>query len=333
MRTVALEEHFNLPFLTKRVPPTALRQRGYPPPEETPSIVHTPQAKLPDVSTARLNDMDANGITVQVLSLAGPGADLLPGEEGTAFAREANDALARTVEGCPDRYAGFAHLPMQEPAAAADELERSVKMLGFSGGMVNGLTQGRFLDDPSFDGLLTRAEQLGVPLYLHPNLPPPEVHDAYYAGMPKPAISNALATVGWGWHSETAIHVLRLALSGALDRHPKLQLIIGHMGEMLPVMLERYDDALSPDAASYLQRPVSQTVLDQVHVTTGGIFARPAFEALLATFGIERIMFSVDYPFRSNQAGRAFLDGLSLSPGDLAKLTHGNADRLLKLKS
>ena len=159
------------------------------------------------------------------------------------------------------------------------------------------------------------------------------MHAAYYEGMPKPAIGNALATVGWGWHSETAIHILRLVLNGALDRHPKLQFIIGHMGEMLPVMLERCDDALGPDTSSYLQRAVSQTILDQVHVTTSGIFARPAFEALLAIFGIERIMFSVDYPFRPNQAGRAFLDELSLSPGDLAKLTHANADRLLKLPS
>ena len=268
-----------------------------------------------------------------MLSLAGPGADLLPGKAGIAFARDANEALARIIAaGHPDRYAGFAHLPMRTPAEAADELERTVRALGFRGGMVNGLTAGLFLDDPSFEVLLARAEALDVPIYLHPNLPPPTVRQAYYEGLPKPAVANALSTVGWGWHSETAIHVLRLALSGTLDRHPKLQLIIGHMGEMLPVMLERCDEAMGADARTYLRRSISQTILDHVHVTTSGIFARPAFEALLATFGIERILFSVAYPFRPNQAGRAFLDALSLSPADEAKLVHGNADRLLKLR-
>ena len=314
MRTVALEEHFNLPTLSKRIDHTALQQRGYPPPEKEPAIVHTPQERLKDVGAERLADMDAAGITVQVLSLAGPGADLLPGEAGIVFARDANDALGRIIADYPDRYAGFAHLPVQNPDAAADELERTVRAYGLCGAMVNGMTEGRFLADPSFDILLARAEQLEVPIYLHPNLPPPTVHAAYYEQLPTPAVGNALSTVGWGWHSETAIHILRLVLSGALDRHPKLQFIIGHMGEMLPVMLERCDEAMGSDIASYLRRSISQTILDQVHVTTSGIFARPAFEALLAVFGIERIMFSVDFPFRSNQAGRAFLNGLSLSP-------------------
>ena len=333
MRTVALEEHFNLPDLGRRIDPAVLRQAGYPAADETPAIVHAPQARLTEVGAARLADLDAAGITVQVLSLAGPGADLLPGKEGIAFARDANDALARIIAGHPERYAGFAHLPMRTPAAAADELERTVRADGFCGAMVNGMTDGRFLDDPGFDVLLARAEALDVPIYLHPNLPPPTVRQAYYEGLPNPAVNNALSTVGWGWHSETAIHILRLVLSGALDRHPKLQLIIGHMGEMLPVMLERCDEAMGADAASSLRRSISQTILDQVYVTTSGIFARPAFDALLATFGIERVLFSVDYPFRPNQAGRAFLDALSLSPADQAKLVHGNADRLLKLRS
>ena len=332
MRTVALEEHFNLPDLSRRIDPAVLRQAGWPSAGETPAIVHAPQARLAEVGAARLADLDAAGITVQVLSLAGPGADLLPGKEGIAFARDANDALARIVAGHPDRYAGFAHLPMRSPAEAADELERTVRAHRFCGGMVNGLTDGRFLDDPGFEVLLARAEALDVPIYLHPNLPPPTVRQAYYEGLPSPAVGNALSTVGWGWHSETAIHILRLALSGTLDRHPKLQLIIGHMGEMLPVMLERCDEAMGADAGTYLRRSISQTILDHVHVTTSGIFARPAFDALLATFGLERILFSVDYPFRPNAAGRAFLDALSLSPENEAKLVHGNADRLLKLR-
>ena len=139
------------------------------------------------------------------------------------------------------------------------------------------------------------------------------------------------ATAGWGWHSETAIHVLRLVASGTLDHHPKLKLIVGHMGEMLPMMLARADHVFAADA-DHLTRPVSATIQEQVWITTSGIFTQPPFLAALLTFGIDRIMFSVDYPFAANALGRTFLDALTLSPADMAKLTHGTADALLKLK-
>jgi predicted TIM-barrel fold metal-dependent hydrolase len=140
-----------------------------------------------------------------------------------------------------------------------------------------------------------------------------------------------LEAAGWGWHSETAIHVLRLVLSGTLDRLPKLKLIIGHVGEMLPVMLARIDDVFALDI-DHLKRPIGQQITEQVWITTSGIFTEPPFLAALMTFGIDRIMFSVDYPYASNAKGRAFLDRLSLAPADMAKLTHANADRLLKLR-
>ena len=331
MRIVALEEHFAVPALAARIDPAIVRRRGFPAPGEMPVGMTRAGAKLEDTGTARLTDMDAAGITLQVLSLAGPGADLLPSEEGIAHARAINDALMRFIVQHPDRYAGFAHLPMQSPEAAADELERTVRELGFCGAMVNGMTRDRFLDDPEFEPLLARAEALAVPIYLHPNVPPVAVQRAYYAGLPTPSVSHMLAAAGWGWHSETAVHLLRLVLSGALERHPTLQIIVGHMGEMLPMMLARCDEMFSSETSSYLRRSVSRTILDQVHVTTSGMFTLPPFELLLATIGIERVMFSVDYPFSSNQEGRAFLDRLSLSPVDKNKLCSGNADRLLKL--
>ena len=241
--------------------------------------------------------MDAAGITLQVLSTAGPGADLLPGEEGIVHARGINDALTRLIDQHPDRYAGFAHLPTQSPGAAADELERAVRELGFYGAMVNGMTGRRFLDDPTFEPLLARAEALAVPIYLHPNVAPVPVQQNYYEGLPSPSVGSMLATAGWGWHSETAIHLLRLVLSGALERHPTLQILVGNIGEMLPMMLARCDEMFGPETSSYLRRSVSQTVRDQVYVTTSGMFTVPPFELLLAVFGIERVMFSVDYPF------------------------------------
>src|SRR5580698_128518 len=241
MRIVTLEEHFIAPSLVRRINPEAIAKRGFPPGFGAPL-----ERQLADLDALRIAEMDEAGITVQVLSASGPGADLLDGAEGIAFARDVNDILGKTVAAHPDRLAGFAHLPVRSPQAAADELERSVRDLGFCGALINGVTEGRFLDDARFDPILARAEQLDVPIYLHPNLPPPAVRDAYYAGLP--GLSGfRLATASWGWHSEVAIHILRLVVSGTLDRHPKLKLIIGHMGEGLPAMLVRTDKALSGD--------------------------------------------------------------------------------------
>ena len=141
-----------------------------------------------------------------------------------------------------------------------------------------------------------------------------------------------VATAGWGWHSEVAIQILRMVLAGTFDKHPKLKMIIGHMGEMLPVMLARIDDVSAPTSTTSSGRPAT-TILDQVWITTSGIFTQPPFIAALQTFGIDRIMFSVDYPFAPDAAGREFLDEVALAPADMAKLTHGNADALLKLKA
>jgi predicted TIM-barrel fold metal-dependent hydrolase len=141
-----------------------------------------------------------------------------------------------------------------------------------------------------------------------------------------------LEAAGWGWHAETAVHVLRLVLAGTLDRHRRLKLIIGHMGEGLPAMLARCDQ-VSEAYVQHLARPISRSILDQVSITTSGMFSEPPFLAALATFGIDRILFSVDYPYAANESGRAFLQSLTLAPPDLAKLAHGNADRLLKLRA
>jgi predicted TIM-barrel fold metal-dependent hydrolase len=172
--------------------------------------------------------------------------------------------------------------------------------------------------------------ELDVPIYIHPHLAPQAVRQAYFSDL-QPGASRVLEAAGWGWHSETAIHVLRMVLAGTLDRHSSLKLVIGHMGEMLPMMLARADEVFALDI-EHLKRPISRTILDQVWITTSGIFSEPPFLAALQTFGIDRVMFSVDYPYASNAKGRAFLDRLSLAPADMAKLTHLNADALLKLK-
>ena len=216
MRIVTLEEHYTVPGIVSHIDLAAIRRRGFPGPD----VVWGQQIKrndLADLGDARLADMDASGITVQVLSVAGPGADLVPGEAGITLARDYNNALAEAVARHPDRYRGFAHLPMLAPEAAAVELERTVKDLGFHGVLVNGATDGLFLDDPRFEPILARAEALDLPIYIHPGIPAEPVRNAYYDGLPG-NFSFTLALSAWGWHAEIAIHTLRLVLSVLRER-------------------------------------------------------------------------------------------------------------------
>ena len=329
MRIVALEEHYTVPRVVAGIAPEIVARRGFPGPDFA-WAQSIKRNELADLGEARLADMDATGITTQVLSVAGPGADLVPGQAGIDLGRAYNDALAEATARHPTRYRGFAHLPLLEPEAAARELHRAVTALGFHGVLVNGATDGRFLDDPRFDPVLAAAEELDVPIYLHPGIPSQPVREAYYDGLPG-NFSFTLALSASGWHYDTAIHVLRLVLSGALDRHPRLKLIIGHMGEALPFMMDRIDETTTAGAKAHLSRSVRETIVEQVWITTSGFFTLVPFMAALMTFGVDRIMFSVDYPFASNARARAFLDALPVSPADRGKIAHGNADRLLRL--
>lgn len=283
---------------------------------------------LTDLGEGRLRAMDENGIAVQVLSASLPGADLLDGEEGIRFARQVNDRLVEVVRRAPGRFAGFAHLPMRSPEAAADELERAVSDLGFRGAMINGMTDGRFLDNACFAPILARAAKLGVPIYLHPNFPPQAVMDAYYADLPG-FMGFILATGGYGWHAETAIHVLRLAVSGAFERHPGLNMIVGHMGETIPFMLDRLDHCVVDIQGS--DTPPSRIIRERLYITTAGVFSTPAFLCALTTFGADRILFSVDYPYSGLQKAVGWLNHIPVAPDDKLKIMHGNADRLLRL--
>src|SRR5579859_6216467 len=320
MRTVALEEHFSVPAATSRIDKSVLSRRGYRP-RTPPKNAPSPLELLPEIGEGRLKSMNDAGISVQVLSNSGPGPDLVPGPDGIGMAKEINDHLVKAIARYPDRFAGFAALPMQSPDAAAVELTRCVKELGFVGAMVHGTTDGRFLDHASYDPILAAAEQLDLPIYIHPHLPPEAIRQAYFSDLPEGA-GRVLETAGWGWHSETAVHVLRMVIAGTFDKHPKLKIIIGHMGEMIPMMMARFDKVFQHDIG-HLKRSVSQTILDQVWITTSGIFDQPPFLCALQIFGIDRILFSVDYPFAPDAAGRKFLDNVALPPHEKAKLAHG----------
>jgi uncharacterized protein len=318
MRTIALEEHFWTAGLAAA-------------PGTGPLATWGPQLddQLRDLGGRRLADMDAHGIDLQVISHVAPAAQGLSGAEAAARAREANDLLAAAVAAYPGRFAGFATLPTSDPHAAAAELDRAIVELGFAGALVNSTlgSNGAFLDDARFEPLLDRFERLDAPLYLHPAPPSAALGDALYAGLP-PAVAGRLATGAWGWHAEAGLHVLRMIATGVFDRHPGLRLIIGHCGEMIPFMLDRIDAMLRADTMALTP---SEYFARNVWVTTSGLFSIPPVMCAVQVLGVDRVLFSVDYPFGSNAAGRALLDTLPLSAADLAKIAGGNAARVLNL--
>lgn len=324
MRVIAIEEHFITPAFVAG-PGKVSTERFRTGRPGGAAIVD----KLSELGDKRVAEMDAAGVDMQVLSLNSPGVEQSEAEEAVALARDANDYLADAVKRHPTRFAGFASLAIQSPDKAADELERCVRSLGFKGANINGHTRGRYLDDAFFTPVLARAEALGVPIYLHPTVPPQAVVDASYGGF-APAVSGVFAAGGWGWHIETAVHVLRMVLGGVFDRHPKLQVAIGHLGEGIPFMLQRLNKNLPPSLTK-LQRPVADYLRQNVHYTFGGFNFMPTFLNLLLEVGVDRIMFSVDYPYCTMEESCSFLQYLPVSEADRMRIAHGNAERLLGL--
>lgn len=325
MKIIALEEHFQIAAVKKAV---AKLLPGF----DTVALLppyDPPDALVEDLGDERLRRMDAMGVDVQVLSWPSSGIQLIPAAESVALARDVNDYLAAAIQAHPDRFLGFAAIPTPDPEAAAGELERAVHTLGLKGAMISGRTNERFLDDPQFQPVLEAAEALDVPLYLHPAMPSTAVWNAYYAGFDAD-VSAAFATFGWGWHLETGIHALRMILGGVFDRYPRLQVILGHWGEMIPFFLARTDEALS-DAETHLQRRISEYFVEQVYVTPSGMFTLPPFLLSLQIMGAERIMYSVDDPYLATDQARTFLENAPISPADREKIAHGNAERALKL--
>jgi predicted TIM-barrel fold metal-dependent hydrolase len=289
--------------------------------------------QLRDLGDLRLKEMDAAGIDFQVISHTPPGAQHLERAEAVTRSRKANDLLATAIRARPDRFAGFATLPTSDPVAAADELERTVADYGFVGTLLGSTlgTNGAFLDDARFEPLLDRAERLNVPIYLHPSEPPAGLFEMLYEGLPH-TVGRTMAEAGWGWHAEAGLHALRLVFAGVFDRHPRLRLILGHCGEMLPFMLARIDNLLRPERSG-LAKPASEYFFRNVWVTTSGMFSLPPVLCTIQVFGVDRVLFSVDYPYAANASGRELLDKLPLNPADLEKIAGGNAERLLGLST
>ena len=284
--------------------------------------------RLYDLGELRIKAMDESGVDVQVLSHGAPSTQRMDAQTAVAVAARANDRLYATVTACPDRFAGFAAVPTPAPEAAADELERTVKDLGFKGGMIHGLTNGEFIDHRKFWPIFERAQTLDVPIYIHPGYPHPDVLAAYYQDYLEEY--PTFASAGWGYTVETATQGIRLILSGMFDEYPDLKIILGHLGESLPFSLWRIDQALSRKENTG-GRSFRDTFRKHFHITTSGNFSNPALLCCVMEMGVDRIMFSIDYPFVENTPGVAWTDTIPLCAEDKEKILSGNVERLLKL--
>ena len=324
MRTIAIEEHFMTPLYGEHV--GANDFRNFYLSSRSEQVGHDIIAEHLDVGAGRIAHMDRAGIDLQVLSFGSPGPQGFDAEVAVPMARDANDHLAAAVRANPTRFAGFAALPTAAPEIAADELERAVSELGFKGAMIHGHQQGEFLDQARFRPIFARAEQLDVPIYLHPTYPPKAVVDTYFDQY------EDLARAGYGFQLDTSAHFLRLIFSGLFDEHPRLKIILGHLGEGLPFAMHRLNDHTYQAARQRgLAKEPLQYFLDNVVVTTSGNWHVPSFLCTLLTLGADNILFAVDWPFEPNTTGAEYLRNLPISDVDREKIAHGNATRLLKL--
>ena len=287
-------------------------------------------ARLENLGAGRLADMDATGIDIQILSLTSPGVQIFAADTAVGLAKSANDELADAIAAHPDRYAGLAAIAPQNPAAAAQELERAVRSLNLKGAIVNSHTQGEYLDDAKFWDIFAAAEALDVPVYLHPNTPS--------NAMIEPFMARGLDGAIFGFAVETALHALRLVVSGLFDRFPKLQVVLGHLGEGLPYWLFRLDfmHAASIRAKRYasqpkLERKLSEYLRHNFHYTTSGVAWTPPIRYVQQVMGVDRLMYAMDYPYQFVPEEVNVTDELPIGYEDLKAFYQTNAERVFNL--
>jgi 2,3-dihydroxybenzoate decarboxylase len=316
---IALEEHFLTPDFMDYFAETYQNIN--------PKLIKMAPEALMDFGERRLKAMDENHVEVSVLGLAGPGVQA---EKDAAVAQRrakaVNDFLAGEIQKRPSRYGGLAHLAMQNPAGAATELERCVKELGFQGAMVNGQTNGEYLDLDKYSVFWERAAALEAPIYLHPGNPVD--HPAVYAG------HDELWGAVCSWTFETATHALRLVFAGVFERYPKAKLILGHGGETLPFSLWRFDSrwGVCNNGGRELAQPPSFYIRRNIAVTTSGVCSESSLRCMLEEMGDENVMFSIDYPFEKTDAAAQFIESAKITETQRVQVASGNARRILRLE-
>ena len=321
---IAIEEHWSTPALASGL-------KALPSASRDDSLVFNEMGdhleRLEDIGDARISAMDEQGIDIAILSLAPPATGPLNAGDAVSLSRAANDVAAAAVQRHPNRLKAMSTLPMADPSRVAGELERTAA-IGFVGAMVYGRTGERALDDPAYDELFAAAAELGQPLFIHPQIPSKTVRDAAYSGF-DPSTSLALATFAWGWHVEAALAALRLIARGTFDRHPDLEIVLGHWGELLLFWQDRVD-GLSRVAG--LERKVSEVIRSNVSITSSGMFSPALLHHALEATTIDRLLFSTDYPFQ--HPSRADIETFLAEFGsdeERESFTSTNARRLYRL--
>jgi gamma-resorcylate decarboxylase len=316
---IAVEEHFAIPDTTDR---SMRYQTDY---------WKGLQPRLLDLHDRRLAEMDKTGIEIEIISLNSNGVQsVLDPVKAADLARKANDALAETIAKRPDRFAGFAALPMQDPQAAAEEFERCVRELKFKGALVNSYTQlgvadsAVYYDLPQYRPFWAAVERLGAPFYLHPRDPLPSRRQAY-EGHPW------LIASPWGFAEETAMHTLRLMGSGLFDEYPKLKIVIGHLGERIPYDLWRLDHRLRKVPGRPAKRTMGEYFRENFYVTTSGNFCTQSLVHAILTLGADRLLFAVDYPFEDHAQAADWFDSADIAEIDRHKIGRSNAKALFDL--
>ncbi len=343
LRKICVEEHFSttdhLNYLI------SILQKKYPVPEVVqeeaeslaavmpmlPAFLNPPLfdmigKKLLDLDKVRLEDMDKHGIDTQVISIFSPGVQVFETSTATRLAKEYNDRLAVAANDHPKRFIGFAAIAPQDPAMAANELERAVTSLGFKGAIINSHTKGEYLDNKKYWKIFERAQKLNVPIYLHPRGPLPDMIKPY-AAYPQ------LASAVWGFAADTSLHALRLIFSGLFDEFPKLKIILGHLGETIPFMLARINTRWSAFTSPIkLKKLPKQYFRDNFLVSTSGMNEDPVvLKAVIDILGSDNVLFATDYPFEDTGQAVNFIDNAPISENDRAKICHLNAERVFSL--
>lgn len=300
-------------------------------------IEYLRETGLAELGPGRIGAMDEAGVNVQILSAHTPGVQDLAGREGNDLAYRLNTMIAEgPMARYPGRYQAYATLPLQDPEASADELERAVREDGFVGAMTNGFIGTRFLDHQDFEPVLARAEALEVPIYLHPGYPPTEVFDIYYR-IDRPGFNDEyqdyiFSGSGYGWHQEVLTQCLRLIMTGVFDRFPRLQMIVGHMGEGLPFYYERIVEDLGDATEGSLNKPVAQYFNDNFWYTTSAFFQDELLHLLLKYISADRVMFGTDYPFADMEEGTDWFRAVNLPRETKEKIAFRNAEKLFGIK-
>jgi predicted TIM-barrel fold metal-dependent hydrolase len=327
MRVIAIEEHWSTEGIDRAL-------RAQPPGARDESVALNDRGdileRLFDIGEQRVQAMDAAGVDVQILSIAPPGTHGLPAREAIALSRDANDRASEAVDRYPTRLRAMTTLPMSDPDAAVAELQRTTNATAHVGIMSYGRSGERPLDDPVYDELLAAAASLRRPVFIHPQIPPNAVREASYGGF-DPTTNLALATFGWGWHIEAGLAALRLIVRGTFDRHPDLQIVLGHWGEMLLFALDRIDSI--SNVATHLERRAGEYFATNIHIATSGMLTPRLLRHALDFTSVDRILLSGDYPFHRLDA-TTITDFLQTLPdhGDQQKIAHANAEVLYGLE-